>query len=898
MFTRFTSSIFVLSAAALLSACGGGGGSSSTSTTATTTSGYAAKGIIKGAKVLVCRITGGAVQADASCATGTTGVDGSYSVSLADGWTGPVLVKVMPATGATMMNELTGLDETFDVEDGLRAVVASAGTAAQVTPFSEIAAAAAVASGTVDTAAVNQANAMVQSNFGIDLSTKPVVDLKESSGDSAAMGQQIAMVQKLAQVVNAGKNGQFKNPTTGAACTTVACGISAMKAIAPTTTSIVATSGTGNSMSTMNTVFNTTVAVNVPIRKSDGTISVQTIDPSSSSSIQTKLAAAGLTDSASLVATIKSNLDQVVTNAKSSRDVVVAAAGSDGKMAYTPPSTTSMAAVEQAKTMAKFMREAFNRFSNSSKTGYLDKQNTRIEAEVATYVRPDVEKVIARVSAITLATELYDKANGSDAANASTFTDGGKTYFYKSDGTVGDMLNGKGDYTACKTEKVSTGQASTDVFCYFAKSGSGWTPRSTVYTGMSADLTNVVGATNVLSISLKPLGGNSFQALTVRQVVAMNVNNASDKSDISKYQIPAQSPYSRAGPYDFDLTTKTNTYNAGCLNSAGTAYDYAKRTATSTKYTCFNYVGVATVERVRTDGNLTSVKFTGTLPPSSSSNTMDVGYVEASLSSSTSDMGGNIFRNTINGSATAYETAKTGSVEVDTSKMVKYELAEGSYAEVKRSTSASGVVSDRANSMYLKLTYTGYQTKGTGIITASGWTLDKKGINDAPTSVVFDGTISDLSSGGDGDVLKGVITIKKPKYAEFDSTKAIASDNDDGNTLSFVGSVNAKNSTDYIKTSLGISHTFNSDKVQIDSATIRFEIAGGFVLEGTGVSNAVKDKDGTIKLKNQDGIRFWSSPNAVPTVYASDETTVLGKYKDGNGGKAFYFVDGSIIGLN
>ena len=87
MFTRFTSSIFVLSAAALLSACGGGGGSSSTSTTATTTSGYAAKGIIKGAKVLVCRITGGAVQADASCATGTTGVDGSYSVSLADGWT-------------------------------------------------------------------------------------------------------------------------------------------------------------------------------------------------------------------------------------------------------------------------------------------------------------------------------------------------------------------------------------------------------------------------------------------------------------------------------------------------------------------------------------------------------------------------------------------------------------------------------------------------------------------------------------------------------------------------------------------------------------------------------------------------------------------------------------------
>ncbi len=244
MRTRLIPSIFLLSAAALLSACGGGGGgSASTTTTATTTEGFAAKGIIQNAKVYVCRITGGAVQADANCATGTTGEDGSYSVSLSDGWTGPVVVKIMPVTGVSkMLDETTGTYVDFSVTDGLRAVVAAAGTTTHVTPFSEIAASAAIdnaAAGSIDTTAVNAANAMVQSNFGIDLSTKPVVDLKASSTDSDAMGKQIAMVQKLAQVVNASTtSGVLKDPTTNANCASVACGIKAMKAMANSTTSV------------------------------------------------------------------------------------------------------------------------------------------------------------------------------------------------------------------------------------------------------------------------------------------------------------------------------------------------------------------------------------------------------------------------------------------------------------------------------------------------------------------------------------------------------------------------------------------------------------------------------------------------------------------------------------
>jgi len=248
----------ILIAIALLAGCGGGGGSvtggvtvgdgklpavaggdvSPASVTATTTSGYAAKGIIQNAAVSVCRIKGGAAEPEAQCASGTTSADGSYSVALTDGWTGPVMVKVKPASGSKMFNEISGAYEAFDLVDGIRAVVATAGTPAYVTPFSEIATNAAVATGSLDATVVQQANAMVQSNFGVDLSTKPLVDLKGSSADPSALGKQIAMVQKLAQLVNASTTGIFKNPTTGANCNDLACGMQAMRATASSTTSV------------------------------------------------------------------------------------------------------------------------------------------------------------------------------------------------------------------------------------------------------------------------------------------------------------------------------------------------------------------------------------------------------------------------------------------------------------------------------------------------------------------------------------------------------------------------------------------------------------------------------------------------------------------------------------
>src|SRR3972149_670690 len=98
----------------------GGGGSSPSATalptaTATSVSGTAAKGIVKQAKVLVCRIVNGVPEPDASCASTITGNDGSYGVSLGDGFNGPAMVKVMAGTASTMMDEKTGKEPPYNM---------------------------------------------------------------------------------------------------------------------------------------------------------------------------------------------------------------------------------------------------------------------------------------------------------------------------------------------------------------------------------------------------------------------------------------------------------------------------------------------------------------------------------------------------------------------------------------------------------------------------------------------------------------------------------------------------------------------------------------------------------------------------------------------------------------
>lgn len=296
-----------LTAALALSGCGGGGGGSPSvatvpTTTATSVSGTAAKGIIKQAKVLVCRIVNGAPEPDTSCASTTSGNDGSFSASFSDGYTGPAMVKVMPGTGSTMTDETTGTDVPYNMT--MRAVVpaVSRTTTAYVTPFSEMAASA-VSTTAIDATKIAQANAAVESamsTLGIDMSVMPMVDLKDDGSNSAVLTQQSNMVKQLSRVAMAAKNSNMLKDASGIACNAAgtttsqqfACAVAAMAGVMNSYVTADATKA-ANVLAALNAQSVTNVKM--PILKADGTIDMEPTDMTSSASMQSAMQNAGMT---------------------------------------------------------------------------------------------------------------------------------------------------------------------------------------------------------------------------------------------------------------------------------------------------------------------------------------------------------------------------------------------------------------------------------------------------------------------------------------------------------------------------------------------------------------------------------------------------------------------------
>lgn len=276
--------------------------------TPTTVNGVAAKGIVKQARVLVCRIVNGVPEADASCAAGTTGSDGSFSVMLKDGYTGAAMVKVMantsgvPGAASMMSDETTGSDIPYNMT--MRAVIPSisATTTAYVTPFSEMAAAGVGMSG-INAQGINQANTTVQSmmtTFGIDLSVKPMMDLQNNGANSTVLSMQSNMVKQLARVMLAAKNASALTDANGLPCNVagtttdqqVACAITAMSRVM-TGGSTINASQEAVVLAALNSQNPTTVTM--PIIKADGTLVMQMANMTSSTSMQAALQKAGMT---------------------------------------------------------------------------------------------------------------------------------------------------------------------------------------------------------------------------------------------------------------------------------------------------------------------------------------------------------------------------------------------------------------------------------------------------------------------------------------------------------------------------------------------------------------------------------------------------------------------------
>lgn len=298
--------VSAISIAALITLAGCGGGDDQVTVppaaSLTAVSGTAAKGIVKRAKVLVCRIVNGAPEPDASCALGATALDGAFNVTLDDGFTGPAVIKVMTNTSSTMLDETTGLEVPYDIT--MRSVVpaVSAATITYVTPFSEMAASLAGANGN-DAVAINLANSQVQqliSLTGADLTIKPVIDLKNSGSDPVLLGKQANIVKQLARLtMTAKKSPDTVDTSGGVRCNTPGTSTSQQLACATEVMSRAMTRGANAAAFALSRIVpaimsENPTSVTMAIIKPDGTLDLQSADMTSAASMQLAMQNAGM----------------------------------------------------------------------------------------------------------------------------------------------------------------------------------------------------------------------------------------------------------------------------------------------------------------------------------------------------------------------------------------------------------------------------------------------------------------------------------------------------------------------------------------------------------------------------------------------------------------------------
>lgn len=387
----------------VIAACGGGGSSSPPPPASNTLTGVVAKGPIGKAEVLVFKAGDYLSPADDAKALNTipapTDASGNYSVVVQ--YSGPVIVVVRPKTGSTMLNELGGGTLPFDfrMRTALPSVVTN--TTAHITPFTEMAAKAIGNSTNADV--IRSANWAVRTKVlpGLDpLTTSPIVDSRLALTEQSAQKQ---MVVALAAVVQAG-NSAVTN-SAGTACNSLAAGAlqiaCAVDAISGSVTSPTASNVNidGGKVAALSAAMSALTTINVPTLDANGVLNTTTT-----------LNATTDADAAALVTSVANNSTALGTNAT---------------IPATPPTTTILNGVDQAKAFFSDLRTNLHVFANGTQTGLLDAQKTRINADLAGTIAPNVGNTFNRLGAMMNGADLFSNPSLLDpncAINGSTVT--------------------------------------------------------------------------------------------------------------------------------------------------------------------------------------------------------------------------------------------------------------------------------------------------------------------------------------------------------------------------------------------------------------------------------------------------------------------------------------------
>jgi len=265
-----------LATAGLLAGCGGGGGSSDTGTSGggssngggTTSAakvsltGVAAKGLMANADVAVYAVNSDGTLASTALASTTTDAKGAYTLSFSGTKDQPVVVKVSAkADGSTThLDEVSASAQALPSGFAMRALLVPTATgdittSNSVTPFSELAvAAAAKAGGGITAANAAQATSTISQLLGFDPSTVAATTVAAAS---TANQQKLAvLLTAVSQLAHSGALGC----SSGSAGDKTKCVVDTLASAASTTTLKLSTSSGTDVSAALGSALTTVLA--------------------------------------------------------------------------------------------------------------------------------------------------------------------------------------------------------------------------------------------------------------------------------------------------------------------------------------------------------------------------------------------------------------------------------------------------------------------------------------------------------------------------------------------------------------------------------------------------------------------------------------------------------------
>lgn len=267
-------------------------------------------------------------------------------------------------------------------------------------------------------------------------------------------------------------------------------------------------------------------------------------------------------------------------------------------------------------------------------------------------------------------------------------------------------------------------------------------------------------------------------------------------------------------------------------------------------------VGSGNYTKTVSGTDITALTVNGTLPPSATTTTgtAATGVDTVAISATRTLLTGSNYRFAMSGSVATINA-------VDTSKVVTLSFDNGSYIDMDESTAAT-IGGPKMIAAKMIGTAQTLATKFTGTLDMGSFMSDSKGMNYLPTSMVFNGSISDTSSGSAGQILTGKLEGALTNYHAVDSTLAESVGNYATGGFTFTGTVQAPNQPLMTLVVAGNRIDFTKSSVTLNYSYGTVSITGNATVDTASSAN-------TLTLSNQDGVQVViSAVKSTPTAAA------------------------------